>query len=276
MPLRVDAVRRALADRFEILQILGSGGMAHVFAARQHLTGRRVAVKVLRPEFAVTILAERFHQEIAFLTALEHPNILPLLESGEADYFVYYAMPFAAGGSLKQRLERERRLSLAEAFAIARQLAAGMDYAHSHNVIHRDIKPENVMFDEGRPMLCDFGVARAIVRAGEDRISSSGLVVGTPSYMSPEQASGNALDHRTDVYALACVIYEMLAGEPPFTGATPQAVFRRQIAERPPSLRVVCPQVPPWVEEAVLRGLAKDVDQRWDSGAALVGALHTA
>jgi len=273
MPLRVDAVRSALADRFEILQVLGSGGMAHVYAARQQLTGRRVAVKVLRPEFAVTILAERFHQEIAFLTALDHPNILPLLESGQSGYYVWYAMPFATGGSLKHRLERERRLPFADAFAVARELAAGMDYAHAHNVIHRDIKPENVMFDEGRHRLCDFGVARAIVRAAEDRISSSGLVVGTPSYMSPEQAAGEALDHRTDIYALACVVYEMLAGEPPFTGATPQAVFRRQIAERPPSLRVVRPDLPAHVEHAVLRGLAKEADRRWETGGALVGAL---
>ena len=273
MSLRVDAVRKALAEKFEITRLLGSGGMAHVFAARQQLTGRRVAVKVLRPEFAVTILSDRFHQEIAFLAALDHPNILPLLESGQADYFIYYAMPFATGGSLKERLQRERRLPLADAFAIARQLAAGIDYAHAHNVIHRDIKPENVMFDEGRPRLCDFGVARAIVRAGEDRISSSGLVVGTPSYMSPEQASGRDVDHRTDVYALACVVYEMLAGEPPFTGPTPQAVFSRQIAERPPSLRVVCPDLPPFVEEAVLRGLAKEAKVRWQTGGALVEAL---
>jgi serine/threonine protein kinase len=273
MPLRVAAVRSALADRFEILRLLGSGGMAHVFAAREQLTRRMVAVKVLRPEFAVTILSERFHQEIAFLTALDHPNILPLLASGQSDHFIYYAMPFATGGSLKERLQRERGLPLTDAFQIARQLAAGIDYAHAHNVIHRDIKPENVMFEEGRPMLCDFGVARAIVRAAEDRISSSGLVVGTPSYMSPEQASGEALDHRTDVYALACVVYEMLAGEPPFTGATPQAVFRRQIADRPPSLRVVRPDLPKHVEEAVLRGLAKDMKRRWETGGALVGAL---
>jgi len=273
MPLRVDAVRSALADRFEILQLLGSGGMAYVFAARHQITGRRVAVKVLRPEFAVTILAERFHQEIAFLTALDHPNILPLLESGQSDYFIYYAMPFATGGSLKERLQRERRLPLTDASAIARQLAAGIDYAHAHNVIHRDIKPENVMFDEGRARLGDFGVARAIVRAGEDRISSSGLVVGTPSYMSPEQASGRDVDHRTDVYALTCVVYEMLAGEPPFTGPTPQAVFSRQIAERPPSLRVVCPDLPQFVEDAVFRGLAKDAKVRWQTGDALVEAL---
>lgn len=273
MPLRVDAIRSALADRFEVLQLLGSGGMAHVFAAREQATGRKVALKVLRPEFAVTILAERFHQEIAFLTVLDHPNILPLLASGQSDSYVYYAMPFASGGSLKQRLQRERRLPLADALTIARELAAGIDYAHAHNVIHRDIKPENVMFDAGRPRLCDFGVARAIVRAADDRVSSSGLVVGTPSYMSPEQASGEALDHRTDIYSLACVVFEMLAGEPPFTGATPQAVFRRQIAEHPPSLRVVRPDLPESVEQAVLRALAKDAKSRWETGGALARAL---
>jgi serine/threonine protein kinase len=273
MPLRVEEVRRALADRFEIQELLGSGGMAHVFAARQHHTGQRVAVKVLRPELTVTILTERFHQEIAFLASLHHPNILPLLESGESGFFIYYAMPFANGGSLKDRLQREHRLPLTEAFAIARQLAAGIDYAHAHNVIHRDIKPENVMFEAARSLLCDFGVARAIVRAAGEQVSPGGLVVGTPSYMSPEQAAGRPVDQRTDVYALACVIFEMLLGDPPFTGPTPQTVFARQLREHPPSLRAVRPDLPQQVEDAVLRGLAKKPDERWQTGDALVQAL---
>jgi len=185
-------------------------------------------------------------------------------------------MPLATGGSLKDRLQREGRLRLTAAFDIAGQMAAGIDYAHAHNVIHRDIKPENVMFDEGRTMLCDFGIARAIVRAAEASVSPGGLAVGTPAYMSPEQAAGRPLDQRTDVYALACVIYEMLAGEPPFTGPTPQAVFARQIREAPPSLRVVRPDLPPQVEETVLRGLAKQADERWQTGGAMVQALGAA
>jgi serine/threonine-protein kinase len=235
-----------------------------------------VAIKVFRPEFAVTILRDRFHQEIEILSALDHPNILPLLECGETGALIYYVCPYARGGSLAERLGRERRLSLGDALDITRDLAAALDYAHKQNVLHRDIKPQNVIFDQGRALLCDFGVARAMVRASSDRISSSGLVVGTPAYMSPEQASGETkLDHRSDIYALACVVYEMLAGEPPFTGATPQAVFARQIAERPPSLRVVRPDLPPHVEKAIARGLAKSPRRRPRTGAAFVQSLRS-
>jgi len=183
-------------------------------------------------------------------------------------------MPYAHGGSLHDRLEREGRLTLDETIAVTRQIAAALDYAHEHNIIHRDIKPENIMFDEGRAMLCDFGVARALVRAGGERISTSGLVVGTPTYMSPEQASGRGeIDHRSDVYSLACVIYQMVVGEPPFTGRTPQAVIARHVAEHPPSLRIVRPELPLRVEEVVMRGLAKEPGERWSSAGEMAREL---
>jgi serine/threonine-protein kinase len=274
VPVQLETVKQALADRFEITHSLGKGGMSLVYAGKDLASGRDVAVKVLRPEFAVTILHERFHQEIAILSRLDHPNVLPLLESSESRSFVYYVMPFAHGGSLRTRLEREKRLSVHDSVAILTNVAAGLDYAHAQEVIHRDIKPENVMFDDGRAMICDFGVARAVVAAGGERISTSGLIVGTPTYMSPEQASGEReLDHRSDVYSLACVLYEMLAGEPPFTGRTPQAVIARHVAEQPPSVRVVRPDIPQHVEDAILRALEKDPGRRWGSSGELAGAL---
>ncbi len=274
MPLRLETVQAALTERYDVDALLNKGGMSYVFTGRRRSDGRIVAIKVFRPEFAVTILRDRFHQEIEFLSALHHPNILPLLESGETETLIYYVCPYARGGSLADRLSRERRLSLDETIGVARDLAAALDYAHAQNVLHRDIKPQNVIFDHDRALLCDFGVARALVRAAGDRISSSGLVVGTPTYMSPEQASGKtALDRRSDLYALACVVYEMLAGEPPFSGATPQAVFARQIAEKPPSLRVVRPDIPEHVESAVTRALAKSPRRRPKNGAAFVQSL---
>ncbi len=275
MPLRLETVQKALAERYEVEALLAKGGMSYVFTGRRRTDGRTVAIKVFRPEFAVTILADRFHQEIEFLSALDHPNILPLLASGETSTLIYYVCPYARGGSLADRLGRERRLDLDEALGIMRDLAAALDYAHSRNVLHRDIKPGNVVFDGDRALLCDFGVARALVRATGDRISSSGLVVGTPSYMSPEQASGKPkLDHRSDIYALACVLYEMFAGEPPFTGATPQSVFARQIAEKPPSLTVVRPDLPSHVAEAINKALAKNPRRRPRTGAAFVHLLE--
>jgi serine/threonine-protein kinase len=275
VPLQLETVQQALAERYDIDTLLSKGGMSYVFSGHRRRDGRTIAVKVFRPEFAVTILRDRFHQEIEFLAALDHPNILPLLESGESGLLIYYVCPYARGGSLAERLCREHRLPLEDAVRITRDLAAALDYAHSQNVLHRDIKPQNVIFDEERVLLCDFGVARALVRAAGDRISSSGLVVGTPTYMSPEQASGQGqLDRRSDIYALACLVYEMLAGEPPFTGATPQAVFARQIAERPPSLRVVRPDLPQHVEDAVNRALAKSPRRRPGTGAAFVRLLQ--
>ena len=274
MSVKLEVVQETLADRYEIERPLGHGGMATVFLATDKASGIAVALKVLRPEFAATLLAERFHQEIEFLATLKHPNILPLLESAEAGMLVYYVMPFAVEGSLKERLAGARWLGLRETTGIARDVAAALDYAHERNVLHRDIKPGNIMFVENRAVICDFGIARAIVKAGGDRISTSGLVVGTPAYMSPEQASGRGdLDHCSDIYALGCVIYEMLAGEAPFTGRTAQAIMARQVKERPPSLRVVRSEVPEYMEEAVMRALAKVPEERQARAGELVAGM---
>jgi len=272
--VKLEVVQETLADRYEIERPLGHGGMATVFLATDKASGISVALKVLRPEFAATLLAERFHQEIEFLATLKHPNILPLLESAEAGMLVYYVMPFAVEGSLKERLAGARWLGLRETTGIARDVAAALDHAHERNVLHRDIKPGNIMFVENHSVICDFGVSRAIVKAGGERLSTSGLVVGTPAYMSPEQASGRGdIDHRSDIYALGCVIYEMLAGEAPFTGRTAQAIMARQVKENPPSLRVVRPEVPEYMEEAVMRALAKIPEERQARAGELVAGM---
>jgi serine/threonine protein kinase len=274
MTFEFDHVQAALADRYEVHRLLGRGGMSLVYEGRDLMLDHLVAIKILRPEFAVTILAERFHREIDILAGLDHPNILRLIASGTTDDLLYYVMPYADGGTLEDRLALELQLRFDEAICIVRDVAAGIDYAHHHNILHRDIKPGNVIFDRGVAMVCDFGVARAIVRSSEETISSSGIVVGTASYMSPEQAAGEGtVDRHSDIYALACVAYEMLAGEPPFTGRTPQAVFARQIAQPPPSIRVVRPDVPKHVELALMRGLAKRPDDRPASAMELARAM---
>ena len=274
MAIKLETIQAALTDRYDVLRAIGKGNMCLVFEARDRSRGDHVAVKVLRPEFAVTVLNDRFHREIQILSQLDHPNILPLIESSESGNFLYFVMPLAHGGSLRDRLNDEKRLDVQQALSITRDVAAALDYAHEHNVVHRDIKPENVMFDADHAMICDFGVARAIVQAGGEHLSSSGLIVGTPTYMSPEQASAESeIDHRSDIYSLGCVIYEMLAGEPPFSGRTAQAVLARHIGERPPSLRVVRPDISEHIEIAIRRALAKKAEERWGSGGALVAAL---
>lgn len=273
--VRVDLLeraRRAFAGRYDVTREVGRGGMATVFEAGAG--DRRVALKVLHPEWARTLGPERFQREIAFLTGLSHPNILTILESGEAGGLLYFAMPLARGESLRQRIEARRHLPLAEALGIVRDVAAAMDYAHTRNIVHRDIKPENILFEGERALVCDFGVARAIVQAGGDSLSSSGLMVGTPEYMSPEQASGaRDIDGRADVYALGCVLYEMLAGTPPFTGPTAQVVMARHAKDAPPPLRTVRPDLPAAVATTVLAMLAKPREDRPENGAMLLQAL---
>ncbi|MGH7614367.1 MAG: serine/threonine-protein kinase [Gemmatimonadales bacterium] len=269
-------LQAAVAGRFAVERELDRGGMARVFLARRPDAGEPVAIKVLRPEFARAVGADRFHREIALLGGLRHPHILPLLESGQAEAFPFYVMPYADGDSLRRRMNQAGPLPLAEALAVAAAVAAALDYAHAQNIIHRDIKPDNVLFASGRPVVTDFGVARAILRAGTESFSSSGLVVGTPGYMSPEQSRGSTeLDGRSDLYALGCVVYEMLAGEPPFRAATAQALLARHAHDPPRSLRVVRPDVPVAVEAAVQAALAKLPEERPGSGAELVARLGT-
>ena len=275
MAFKLDDVRDILAGRYEVERVLGHGAMAIVFLAHSPKYDGPVAIKILHPEFASTLLARRFHREIAILSDLDHPNILTLMDSEEAAPLLYYVMPYADGGSLQQRLQRERHLSLDAALQVTRDVAAALDYAHDHDVIHRDIKPENIMFVGGDARVCDFGVARAMVRAGGERLSSSGLVLGTPHYMSPEQASGEtSIDARSDIYSLGCVVYEMLVGEPPFTGRTSQAVMARHVNQAPPSLLVVRPDLPGHVEAAIHHALEKEPNKRPKSGGDLVEELR--
>jgi serine/threonine protein kinase len=271
---RLERVRESLGHRFRVERELGHSGMAAVFLAHDPRRDALVALKVLQPEFAVTIGVERFHREIQFVARLRHPNILPLLESDEAGPVIYYVTPFATGGSLRDRLLARTPLSVDEALTIVRQLAAALDYAHEQKVVHRDIKPGNILFEGDHVLLSDFGIARALQLAGADTLSPSGVVIGTPTYMSPEQAAASRkLDGRSDIYSLGCVLYEMLAGQPPFTGPTVQAVIARHAREHPPRLRVVRPDVPEAVAAGLERAMAKRPKDRPRSGAALMHDL---
>lgn len=275
MPDQVDAGCDELHDRYELIKRLGKGGMADVFLAKRVTDGMLVAIKVLRPEFTRTMGREMFHREIALLKSLDHPNILPLLESGEQRERLCFISPYAEGGSLADRFNEGKYLTPGGAVPLARQLAVALDYAHQHNVVHRDIKPGNVLFMQDRVVLCDFGVARAIIRSGGERLSSSGLLVGTPHYMSPEQASGaSKLDGKSDVYSLACVVYEALMGEPVFDGPSAAAVLRKHRGASPPSLRVVKPELPEYVEIAVHAALEKNPNDRPKTANAFVDMLE--
>jgi serine/threonine-protein kinase len=271
------SVRAALARRYVVERQVGRGAMATVFLAEDRETQGPVAIKVLHPEFTVALGPGRFAREIRILAGLHHPNILPLLDSDQAGSHLYYVMPFAAGETLGGRIKREGRLPLDSVLAITGDVAAGLDYAHARHVIHRDIKPDNILFESGRAVLCDFGVARAVMESAGEGFSSSGLVVGTPAYMSPEQAMGHAdVDHRTDIYSLGCVVYEMLVGEKVFSGPTTQAVLARHLHEAPKSLRLVRPELPAAIEGAVQAALAKHPEDRPASGADFLGRMLAA
>jgi len=268
-------VSAALADRYAIDRVLGRGGMATVYVAEDLRHSRQVAIKVLRPDVAAAIGAERFLREITIAARLTHPHVLPLIDSGQAAGSLYYVMPYVRGETLRQRLVREQRLPLKDALGIARELGAGLDYAHREGFVHRDVKPENVLLADGHAVLADFGIARAICQAGGEHVTEVGLAIGTPEYMSPEQAAGDReLDGRCDVYALACVIYEMLAGEPPFSGGSARAIVAKHLSEPPPPLRARRPDAPAAVEQALARALAKDPADRFASVAEFATALE--
>jgi serine/threonine-protein kinase len=269
-----ESVREALAGRLRVRRRIGSGAMATVFLAEPWGGGSPVAVKVLRPEIAIVLGPDRFQREIAILAKLNHPRIVPILETGAAGRLPYFVTRYVAGGNLRDRLTPLGWLSLTEAVTIARDVADALDYAHREGVLHRDIKPENILLGVHGALLCDFGLARAIDRASVDS-SSSGLALGTPAYMSPEQAMARKdLGPSTDVYALACVTYEMLAGVRPFDGPTAQAVLARQVALAPPSIRTVRPEVPKRLEETVLGALAKEPKDRPRSAGELARQLE--
>jgi hypothetical protein len=264
----------ALADRYRLEQELGRGGMATVYLAHDLKHERDVAIKVLRPELAAILGRQRFLNEIRLTAKLDHPHILTLIDSGETDGVLWYVLPFIRGESLRARLQRERQLGVNAALAITSQIAGALDYAHRQGVIHRDIKPENILLHEGEAMLADFGIALAVQQAGGRRLTETGLSLGTPEYMSPEQASGDRdLDARSDVYSLAAVAYEMLAGEPPHTGATVQAVIAKLLHERPIALRRLRDTVPEGVDAAVARALAKVPADRFSGAKEFAAAL---
>ena len=265
----------ALESRYRIEREIGEGGMATVYLAHDERHDRRVAIKVLRPELAAVVGAERFLAEIKTTAGLHHPHILPLHDSGEADSFLFYVMPYVEGESLREKLDRERQLPVEEAVELAGKVADALDYAHERGVVHRDIKPGNILLSErGEPLVADFGIALAVSQAGGGRITETGLSLGTPHYMSPEQASGErTVDRRSDIYALGCVLYEMLAGEPPYGGPTSQAVLARILTDEARPLTEVRKTVPPHVEAAVAKALEKLPADRFATAGDLARAL---
>jgi eukaryotic-like serine/threonine-protein kinase len=278
-----DRLRASLAGRYAIEKELGRGGMAVVYLARDERHDRLVAVKAMLPDVIGEDGAERFRREIHIAARLNHPNILTVFDSGDADGISFYVMPFVEGESLKDLVQRERQLGIADAVAIVRQVADALDYAHAEGVIHRDVKPANVLLTRTRTrtgrhaVVSDFGIARAMTGSGATRLTSTGFMVGTPSYMSPEQWGANAaLDGRSDQYSLACVLYEMLIGEPPFTGATPMVVLARQSMEVVPSMRVARPGIPESLEQAINRAMAKVPGDRYPTVAAFADAVEQA
>jgi serine/threonine-protein kinase len=267
-------LQAALSGRYTIVRELGRGGMATVYLARDVRHDRLIALKVVRPDLAAVLGPVRFLREIGIAAGLTHPHILPLYDSGEAAGWLYYVMPYIEGETLRDRLNRERQLPVADALEITRQVADAMAYAHSRNVVHRDVKPENILLQGVQAFVADFGIAKAISAARGDTISEPGLAVGTPAYMSPEQAEGSVeLDGRADIYSLGCVLYEMLAGEPPHTGATAHAIMARQQSETPRPLRVLRPTIPPAVEQAVFTALEKVPADRYPTASQFAEAL---
>ena len=265
----------ALGDRYRLERELGQGGMAVVFLAEDLKHRRRVAIKLLKPELSAVLGSERFVREIAIAATLQHPHILPLYDSGQAGGLFYYVMPFVEGESLRQRLAREQQLPLDAALQITREVGSALQYAHEHGVVHRDIKPENIMLSGGHAVVADFGIARALDAASAEQLTRSGMVVGTPQYMSPEQAGGAAVDGRTDQYSLACTLYEMLIGQPPFTGPSALAVIARHSVDPVPSLRVVRQTVPQAVEGAIIQAMAKVPADRFASIQRFLDALQS-
>ena len=271
----VAKVRRVLADRYRIDKVIGEGGMATVYLAADLKHKRQVAVKVMRPELAATLGADRFLREVEIAAQLNHPNILPMHDSGEADGLLYYVMPLVEGESLAARLNREGELPVPVALRLAREVAEALAYAHKRGIIHRDIKPANILLHEGHALVADFGIARALDAEGE-AITRTGLAIGTPQYMSPEQSTGDkTVDARTDIYALGAVIYEMLTGEPPFTGRSPQAVVARSLTERPRPLAATREGMPAGLESVVSKALARSAADRYPTATALAESLAT-
>src|SRR5947209_20029568 len=253
----LEELREALREQYAVESEVGRGGMATVFLAEDLKHGRRVAIKVVSPELSSSIDSDRFKREIQIAARLNHPHILPVFDSGDAHGLLYYVMPFVEGESLRGRLKRESQLSIDDAVTIACEVADALSYAHAFGVVHRDIKPENILLHGGHAVVADFGIARVIQDAGGEHLTKTGVSIGTAAYMSPEQFSGTSIDGRSDLYSLACVLYEMLVGEVPFTGPNAMAIMARQTMELPPSIRIVRATVPDELEGAIMHALEK-------------------
>jgi len=276
MATDLSTFRELLADHYEVEAELGRGGMATVLLARDPKQDRRVAVKVLRPDLAAAVGVERFKREIEIARTLTHPHILPLFESGEAGGRLFYAMPYVTGESLRTRLDRDRQIPVDEAVRLAVEVAGALGFAHQHDILHRDIKPENILLEGGHAIVADFGIARVVgASAAAAALTQTGMSVGTPAYMSPEQAlADKGVDSRTDQYALGCVLYEMIAGQPPFVGATMQVLIVKHTMEPVPPLRTIAPGVSKPLEDVIFRSLAKAQADRFPTMEAFAAALQ--
>ncbi len=275
MASQLDRLRTAFEGTYDIERELGAGGMATVYLARDLKHDRRVAIKVLRPELAAALGPDRFPREIRIVAQLQHPHVLPLHDSGERDGFLYYVMPFVEGESLRTKLDREGQLPIHDAVRILREVVDALSHAHAHGVLHRDIKPDNVMLSGRHAMVMDFGVAKAVSNAGGEALTTVGVAVGTPQYMSPEQATGEVnVDHRSDVYSIGTLAYELLTGEPPFTGKTAQAILSAQVLEKPKPVTDIRPSVPAPLVALIDRCLEKNPADRWQSAEEILKELE--
>ena len=278
----VSRLREVLSGQYAIQREIGAGGMALVYLAEDLKHRREVAIKVLKPELSATIGAERFLREIEIAARLSHPHILPLFDSGAAGDLLYYVMPYVAGESLRSRLARDRQLPVDDALRLTREVASAIGFAHQHGIVHRDIKPENILLADGIALVADFGIARALrSRRGngdgpDTTLTAVGLALGTPAYMSPEQFTADEVDARSDIYSLGCVLFEMLAGQPPFTGSSLEALLRMHLASEPRSLSELRPTVSLTVARIVARALAKDPANRFATAASFAEAIATA
>jgi serine/threonine protein kinase len=270
----LDRLEKALSDKYAIERELGRGGMATVYLARDRKHDRAVALKVLHPELSSSLGPDRFLREIKVAARLNHPHILPLHDSGEANGFLYYVMPYVEGESLRARLNRAGKLPLDEALYLARGIAGALDYAHRQRVVHRDIKPENIMLHEGEAMVMDFGIAKAVSVAAGENLTQTGMMVGTPAYVSPEQAAGEGeIDGRSDQYSLACMLFEILSGKKAFTGGSAQSVLSKRFTDPVPHLQKVDPNVPDEIDEAIAKAMAKEPEERYDTSGEFAKAL---
>src|SRR5262245_50760903 len=272
-----DRLKAALADRYTVERTIGAGGMADVYLTHDIRHNRKVAIKVMHREMAEAVGVERFLREIETTAKLQHPHILPLFDSGFVEGTVFYVMPYVEGESLRTRLKRETQLPLADVLRITTEIAHGLGYAHRHGVIHRDIKPDNVLFQDGQAVLADFGIALPKKNQDSDaRLTQQGISLGTPYYMSPEQVSGKDIDPRTDIYSLGVVAYEMLAGQPPFTGSNVPSVLGKVMSEEPRPLTEHRRSVPPHIDDAIARALEKLPADRWQTPSEFAEALSGA